>query len=308
MVYLLFFYDMVVTMASLALCVVFAILFARGRNRLHLWLSLLFGFCTLDIVLMYLLDFVPEFQVAFHGTGAPEPLLYAYVHFVILFCCRAVVGTCFGEPPRMTEAPLWILLIVAVTVASLLSPAHAFTLVKNLCIGVVQVYIVVAAIRGMRGDEPGEHVMSDGWLWALIVTFAVCAAGYLVYACVADMTGLLSPRNPFVDLSGGAYLVFACAYLVFYWRRGHEATLDDVIAETSERYDLTRREAEILLMVAEGRSNQEISSALYISLGTVKTHVHNIYVKLGISKRSELRPLLERQSAGTPHAVYFEKK
>ncbi|WP_304425845.1 hypothetical protein [uncultured Adlercreutzia sp.] len=32
------------------------------------------------------------------------------------------------------------------------------------------------------------------------------------------------------------------------------------------------------------------------------------YVKSGISKRSELRPLLERQSAGTPHALYFEKK
>ena len=38
----------------------------------------------------------------------------------------------------------------------------------------------------------------------------------------------------------------------------------------------------MLEMLADGMSNQQISSQAFISVGTVKTHAHNIYAKLGI--------------------------
>lgn len=49
---------------------------------------------------------------------------------------------------------------------------------------------------------------------------------------------------------------------------------------------LTQRELEVLRMVAEGRSNDEIASALVISKHTVRRHVQNIFAKLGVSSRS----------------------
>jgi HD-GYP domain-containing protein (c-di-GMP phosphodiesterase class II) len=48
---------------------------------------------------------------------------------------------------------------------------------------------------------------------------------------------------------------------------------------------LTRREAEVLLHVAQGRSNREIASALTISEKTVRNHVEHIYAKIGVSNR-----------------------
>jgi DNA-binding NarL/FixJ family response regulator len=48
---------------------------------------------------------------------------------------------------------------------------------------------------------------------------------------------------------------------------------------------LTRREAEVLLHVARGRSNREIASALWISEKTVRNHVEHIYTKIGVSNR-----------------------
>lgn len=48
---------------------------------------------------------------------------------------------------------------------------------------------------------------------------------------------------------------------------------------------LSKREIEILSLIAQGKSNEEISQALCRSLGTVKLHVHNIYKKLGVSSR-----------------------
>jgi DNA-binding NarL/FixJ family response regulator len=50
---------------------------------------------------------------------------------------------------------------------------------------------------------------------------------------------------------------------------------------------LTRREAEVLRLVATGLSNQDIAAALVISLETVKTHVGNIFGKLGAASRSQ---------------------
>jgi predicted ATPase/DNA-binding NarL/FixJ family response regulator len=49
--------------------------------------------------------------------------------------------------------------------------------------------------------------------------------------------------------------------------------------------DLTEREVEVLRLIAAGKSNQEISAELVLSLRTVERHISNIYVKIGASGR-----------------------
>jgi LuxR family maltose regulon positive regulatory protein len=49
---------------------------------------------------------------------------------------------------------------------------------------------------------------------------------------------------------------------------------------------LTERETEVLHLLAAGLSNQEIAERLYVSEGTVKTHTHNLYGKLGVQSRT----------------------
>jgi DNA-binding NarL/FixJ family response regulator len=51
---------------------------------------------------------------------------------------------------------------------------------------------------------------------------------------------------------------------------------------------LTPREIEIIEQVAEGLRNMEIGQKLFISEGTVKIHLHNIYQKLGVDSRTKL--------------------
>jgi DNA-binding CsgD family transcriptional regulator len=56
----------------------------------------------------------------------------------------------------------------------------------------------------------------------------------------------------------------------------------------SERraFGLTSREREILALVAEGRTNGEVASALRISPLTVGKHLEHVYVKLGVTRRT----------------------
>jgi LuxR family maltose regulon positive regulatory protein len=50
---------------------------------------------------------------------------------------------------------------------------------------------------------------------------------------------------------------------------------------------LSAREIEVLALIAEGKSNQEISAELYLALNTVKRHAYNIYAKLEVKKRTQ---------------------
>jgi NarL family two-component system response regulator LiaR len=52
-------------------------------------------------------------------------------------------------------------------------------------------------------------------------------------------------------------------------------------------FDLTEREQEVLNLVVQGNSNQQIADALVISLATVKAHISNILSKLQVSSRAE---------------------
>ena len=49
---------------------------------------------------------------------------------------------------------------------------------------------------------------------------------------------------------------------------------------------LTAREQEVLRLIAEGLSAPEVATRLYIEPSTVKSHLHNIYEKLGVSERA----------------------
>ena len=61
----------------------------------------------------------------------------------------------------------------------------------------------------------------------------------------------------------------------------------DVENNITNTTDLTARELEVLKLISEGRTNQQIAEQLVIEIGTVKNHVHNILDKLNVSSRRE---------------------
>ena len=70
--------------------------------------------------------------------------------------------------------------------------------------------------------------------------------------------------------------------------RAFKTVLDRESASTEAEATLTRREIEIVRMVAKGLRNKAIAEQLAISEGTVKVHLHNIYQKFSVDGRLEL--------------------
>jgi len=57
------------------------------------------------------------------------------------------------------------------------------------------------------------------------------------------------------------------------------------VAEAPEL--LTAREKQVMALIAEGKTNKEIAATQFVEISTIKTHVNNIYTKLGVKNRKE---------------------
>ncbi len=71
------------------------------------------------------------------------------------------------------------------------------------------------------------------------------------------------------------------------------AMIERRCGQIAREYRLSKRESEILVLLAWGKSSKRIEEALCLSPNTVKTHVRHIYAKLGIHSRAELDALVD---------------
>ena len=69
-----------------------------------------------------------------------------------------------------------------------------------------------------------------------------------------------------------------------------------------DAFRLTQREREVLDLLAEGRSNGQIASELFITRKTASVHVSNILGKLGVANRGEATAMVHRLRAADPAA------
>jgi len=87
-------------------------------------------------------------------------------------------------------------------------------------------------------------------------------------------------------------------FLNLYLEKYHGQTADvqagfeTKLKAFSEKYEISKREQEVIQLISKGMSNQEISDSLYISLQTVKDHIHRIFVKTGVKNRVQLTNMI----------------
>ncbi|MEH2046111.1 response regulator transcription factor [Nostoc sp.] len=96
-------------------------------------------------------------------------------------------------------------------------------------------------------------------------------------------------------LQGGAYLDPLIAQKVARMLRSTAVAPDVPVSQVIAQPILSNREREILKLIAQGRSNQQIANQLYLSLGTVKSYVRMVLNKLSVDDRVQAAALAVRQ-------------
>ena len=144
--------------------------------------------------------------------------------------------------------------------------------------------------RQIRSEHPEVRVVAltvsreDSDLWAML------RAGACGYVLKGDADGL--PQAILATGKGHSWISPEIApKLIAAYLGSAAASLEDGI---ESKCDLTLRERSVLACMASGNTNSEIAKRLYIAETTVKTHVKNIFAKLGVRNRSEAAALAWR--------------
>ncbi len=125
---------------------------------------------------------------------------------------------------------------------------------------------------------------------------------YLLYMILGCITFALIPVHDivpqiylFIFLSWHLIpILFLSIYLEKYHGQSsslHES-FEKSLAAFSKKFEITKREREVVQLICRGHSNQEIGDALFISLQTVKDHIHHIFIKTGVKNRIQLTNLI----------------
>jgi DNA-binding NarL/FixJ family response regulator len=110
------------------------------------------------------------------------------------------------------------------------------------------------------------------------------ASGYVL----KDVGGGMDLARAVLDLrAGGAPMSPVIARMVLAKVRDGKKEITANAAQTASTTSLTKREAAILDLIAQGDSYGEVAKLLSVSVGTVQTHIKNIYGKLAVHSRGE---------------------
>ena len=101
-----------------------------------------------------------------------------------------------------------------------------------------------------------------------------------------------APRSIYGDSAATAYHQRSAKRVGLFESERPEPTLADRCEDAAKRYELSAREAEVLPFLVQGRSRAFIRETLFISKGTVDTHVAHIYSKMGVNSKDELMNLV----------------
>ncbi|ADQ14858.1 response regulator transcription factor [Halanaerobium hydrogeniformans] len=81
-------------------------------------------------------------------------------------------------------------------------------------------------------------------------------------------------------------------FVIHKLKRENEINKEKLIKKSGNQYNLTDREKQVLKLIIQGMSNQEIAAELFISINTVKKHISHLFNKCKVSSRIELIPMV----------------
>jgi DNA-binding NarL/FixJ family response regulator len=154
------------------------------------------------------------------------------------------------------------------------------------------VVVLDIAMPNLSGIEAAQRILASSPSTSVVVLSMHSDEGYVLRALKAGAKGYLLKDSAEGDLIEAIRAVSRGK--TFFSPEISRMLVEDYVRELRMRgvedsYELlTPREREVLQMIAEGRSNKEVATALNISLYTVETHRRNLQDKLNLHSLAEL--------------------
>ena len=249
----------------------------------------------------------------FPGTSFPlVALLFEWCRIAIAFgwnylACRHYELNGVGSGERRKIAAIAVLAGILFAAA----PVIQFLFPRSLpgLNGLVILMLYHAGLKGVLITRKTKNLLPSSWAAVTVAAFSL--VGYPAIA-VGDVLGW---KLPFIE---GEFSFWVQAHplyvllvnipmLIFALRFSSRPAPTPETHETLNYGEilkiLSSREKEVFDLLYRGYRYEDMARQLYLSLATIKTHVHHIYRKLGISRREELYQRIRSQEKEPPREI-----
>jgi DNA-binding CsgD family transcriptional regulator len=198
----------------------------------------------------------------------------------VFYCMPYFFFRLFGIP--FTKKINWFFILLnAVNIACF----FYIVTISNMILFSVVLYCIILSIVKVRE-------MTNFEMKSILKKYLIISAAFvplIVFDAFLHVFPALERSLPFGIMAFPAYyLTIGAINMLFSLKYYHRLQPPGPTKLNFGKWGITRREEEVIRLLIEGKSYEDIASALTISLSTVKTHTNNIYRKLNIKNKIEL--------------------
>ena len=302
------------------------IFYLRTKKALYLATGILFLFYIFDNLVIYMTEFLTKFAQFYDSTFMSVPTFKTII-YAVTFCCMVVIQVKVLKASEKQIIPTVILMVMVIMNLMFIPMMKNSALKVWLYYFPCQVFTFVFSMEGLQIIKSQQEKYSDLvrisyrrlLLWTAIFSILIVIEDTIVifnFDIYTDLLVKINNRSLTEDILSMYQSIATVRIFIPFLQVGEDRASAQVInaditgnpnenmnilEEKEEerkgfskfyrfckKYQLTVREQEILELILAGKNNEEISENLFISLGTAKTHIHNIFYKLDVKRRQQL--------------------
>ena len=312
-VFLIILYSVVLTLSGFY--------YLKTKNNCYFAISILFSLYLFDNVVIYMTEFIKTFSISYNKLFIAVPT-YKTLIIISILAVYIALNTMFFN---LKNSKIWYFALGLLTIFLFIIPVMQRTAFKSwlffvpgdLFFVLFNSYLLIVSKNNKVIERKGIFIHVNKLLtYTLFMSCLVFVEDSFVIFNIdvySDTILNITNRNFSEDILRISQSLILIPYLLnlFFAESKQKEAADTAVSDndndsalkdkTDENehdyyifhlfcstYLFTVREQEVFKHLLEDKNNKLISESLYISIGTVKTHVHNIFIKTDVSNRREL--------------------
>ena len=291
--------------------------YLKEHKKNYLLITLYFLLLILNGLLVTMSETFKTFASDYNRQFMVNPIIETLYYLAIFAIALKLINELLGEKIKSYQYGIYIVFALWLIVVPFFSNSALKVWLYYFPSQAVTIYMGIYLLKHYRKIEQSIVWRNYAkWLGLLALIFGIAIVSEDTFVIFfrdiyhANMLKIHN-RNVSEDIFHISLCIVAIKYFLFNYKTNSvnqiiPSSLDMVNIEVDEEnvvrtdeeasyfdkfvatYGITQREAEILDLLIKRKHNQEIANQLYLSLGTVKTHTHNIFIKLQIERRSDV--------------------
>lgn len=322
-----FTYDVILVIVFTAVVAIAVCLYMMRKRHIAIPVIGLYAFYLIDTLIIFMTEALPAFNQWYEAGFVYSPSIKTIVFIGVAFFSLSIWNALLSRKFSMVQTLILVALGLYCLIIPLMQTSALKSWLFFLSYQVFTFLSAIYGLWKLKHLDNADYEGPFDWIRVMLILTIIFSVLIVVEdtivifnfdSYVVGETSIYA-RNMSEDILRMIYTVFFFRLFVKQFRRTWMTAPDDyaggVAAESygelepeaepqplnspealqdykklkfAQQLCLTEREVEVFAEMLEGKTNQQISDILHISMGTVKAHIHNIFQKAGVTHRYEL--------------------